>query len=121
MTPPAVLDVIDLRAGYGGLEVLAGVSLRVGRGQFVSVIGPNGAGKSTCLRAIFGLVPARGRVVLDGEDVQSRACGPPPAGGGVRPAGEKRLPRHDREGEPPPGIPRPGPPAAGPGPGRLGV
>src|SRR5579875_2859627 len=106
MTPPAVLDVIDLRAGYGGLEVLAGVSLRVGRGQFVSVIGPNGAGKSTCLRAIFGLVRARG---------------PPPAGGGVRPAGEKRLPCHDREGEPPPGIPRPGPPAAGPGPGRLGV
>jgi ABC-type branched-subunit amino acid transport system ATPase component len=72
MTPPAVLDVIDLRAGYGGLEVLAGVSLRVGRGQFVSVIGPNGAGKSTCLRAIFGLVPARGRVVLDGEDVTNR-------------------------------------------------
>lgn len=55
--------------------VLEGVSLRVEAGQFVSVIGPNGAGKSTCLRAIFGLIPVRGRVQVGGEDVTNLGPG----------------------------------------------
>lgn len=59
----SLLVVDDLRAGYGSLEVLHGVSLRVEPGEVVAVLGPNGAGKSTLLRTISGLVAARtGRV-----------------------------------------------------------
>jgi branched-chain amino acid transport system ATP-binding protein len=72
----ALLEVRDLHAGYGKLEILKGVSLRVEAGQVVSIIGPNGAGKSTVFRTVFGLLPARqGRVLLDGEDITNH----PPA------------------------------------------
>jgi branched-chain amino acid transport system ATP-binding protein len=69
----ALLDVEEVHAGYGKLEILRGVSLRVEAGQVVSIIGPNGAGKSTVFRTLFGLLPARrGRVRFDGEDVTNR-------------------------------------------------
>jgi branched-chain amino acid transport system ATP-binding protein len=72
----ALLEVEDIHAGYGKLEILKGVSLRVESGQVVSIIGPNGAGKSTVFRALFGLLPVRsGRVRFAGEDVTNR----PPA------------------------------------------
>jgi branched-chain amino acid transport system ATP-binding protein len=66
----ALLEVHDLHAGYGRMEILRGVSLRVEHGQIASIIGPNGAGKSTVFKTIFGLLPARqGRVLFAGEDV----------------------------------------------------
>src|SRR5215471_15270412 len=49
-----VLQIDDLRAGYGQMEILHGFTLRVGRGQTLCLIGPNGAGKSTVLHSIFG-------------------------------------------------------------------
>jgi len=70
----ALLEVDDIHAGYGKLEILRGVSLRVESGQVVSIIGPNGAGKSTVFKTLFGLLPVRqGRVRFDGEDVTNRA------------------------------------------------
>jgi branched-chain amino acid transport system ATP-binding protein len=72
----SLLEVRDLHAGYGKLEILKGVSLRVEPRQVVSIIGPNGAGKSTVFKTLFGLLPARqGRVLLDGEDITNQ----PPA------------------------------------------
>ena len=66
----ALLEVNDIRAHYGGIEALKGVSLQVEQGEVVTLIGPNGAGKSTTLRAITGLTPASGgSVVIDGEDI----------------------------------------------------
>jgi ABC-type branched-subunit amino acid transport system ATPase component len=63
-----VLVVRDLHAGYGGEDVLRGVSIELGRGTIVAVIGPNGSGKSTLLKTIYGLVPARrGSIVLFDE------------------------------------------------------
>ena len=68
-----MLEVRDLRAGYGGSEVLHGVSLRLGDGECVVVLGPNGHGKTTFLRAISGLVTlAAGTVELDGELISNR-------------------------------------------------
>jgi branched-chain amino acid transport system ATP-binding protein len=65
-----LLDVVDLRAGYGMSRVLFGVSLRVRRGEVVALLGRNGAGKTTALKAIMGLVPVTaGRVLLEGRDV----------------------------------------------------
>ncbi len=68
MTTP-LLEVIDLHAGYGKAEVLRGLSVAVPSGQVVTVIGPNGAGKSTLLNAVMGLLPARGALRFDGQDI----------------------------------------------------
>jgi branched-chain amino acid transport system ATP-binding protein len=70
----ALLEVRGIHAGYGKMEILHGVTLKVEAGQIVSIIGPNGAGKSTVFKAIFGLLPVRqGRVLFAGEEVTNRA------------------------------------------------
>ncbi len=69
-----LLEVVDMSAGYGGIEVIRGISLTVGRGEIVACIGANGAGKTTTLRAISGIIRAsRGKVVFDGKDITRKA------------------------------------------------
>lgn len=66
----SLLEVSDLDAGYGSLQVLHGVDLRVDSGEYVALVGPNGAGKSTAIKAIVGLATRMGgRVEFDGEDL----------------------------------------------------
>ncbi|MGG5823386.1 ABC transporter ATP-binding protein [Falsiroseomonas sp. HW251] len=68
-----LLQVENLRAGYGPAEVLFGVSLTLDPGEVAALIGRNGAGKSTTLKAIMGLLPARaGRIRLHGRDIANR-------------------------------------------------
>ena len=76
-----LLQVSDLHAGYGRAEVLTGLNLQLSQGQVVTVIGPNGAGKSTTLNALMGVLPSRGRVVFDGQDLRR------PVARGARDAG----------------------------------
>jgi branched-chain amino acid transport system ATP-binding protein len=65
-----MLEVSNLVSGYGKSEVLREISLKVVKGQIVTIIGPNGAGKTTLFRTIFGLLPARkGTVVFENEDL----------------------------------------------------
>ncbi|MEU1277950.1 urea ABC transporter ATP-binding subunit UrtE [Streptomyces sp. NPDC005805] len=65
-----MLEIEDVRAGYGRSTVVHGVSVSVPRDGVAAVLGHNGAGKSTLLRAAAGLlVPGSGTVRLDGEDV----------------------------------------------------
>lgn len=62
-----VLEVNDLRSGYGKLLVLKGVSLRVAEGEVVCLLGANGAGKSTLLKTISGLIkPKAGEILFQG-------------------------------------------------------
>jgi branched-chain amino acid transport system ATP-binding protein len=62
-----------LSAGYGRVQVLWDVDLRVGDNEIVALIGPNGAGKTTLLRALTGMVEVRsGTLVFRGETVQGR-------------------------------------------------
>lgn len=64
-----LLEARDIHVAYGKIEAVAGVALRVARGQIVTVIGPNGAGKSSLLNAIMGLVPCSGGLSLAGADI----------------------------------------------------
>jgi len=72
MTPQ--LEVQNVDAGYGAVQVLWDVSLEVGAGEVVALIGANGAGKSTLLRVISGLLrPERGLVAFQTRDVTGLA------------------------------------------------
>src|SRR5262249_6726488 len=63
-----LLRIVDLHKRFGSLEVLAGISLDVARGEKVSVIGPSGSGKTTLLRCINYLEkPSSGHVFIDGK------------------------------------------------------
>jgi branched-chain amino acid transport system ATP-binding protein len=65
-----LLEMSDIHAGYGKIEILRGISLKVETGRVVSIIGPNGAGKSTMFKALFGLLRVtEGSVRFDGRDV----------------------------------------------------
>jgi branched-chain amino acid transport system ATP-binding protein len=65
-----LLDVESLRAGYGLIEALKGVTLRVEPGEIVALIGANGAGKTTLLMTISGCITARaGQVRFDGQEI----------------------------------------------------
>ncbi len=66
----ALLELRDVRAKYGAIEALKGISLTVEAGEIVTLIGANGAGKTTTLTSISGLhKPSSGSVVFDGKDL----------------------------------------------------
>ncbi|MBI2080538.1 MAG: ABC transporter ATP-binding protein [candidate division NC10 bacterium] len=66
------LKLDDLSIAFGGVAALAGVSLELRRGEIFSLIGPNGAGKTALLNCVNGLyVPQRGRVVFEGQEINS--------------------------------------------------
>ncbi|MGJ9416634.1 ABC transporter ATP-binding protein [Massilia sp. CMS3.1] len=65
-----MLEITNLRAGYGAINVLWDLSLSVAPGKLTTIIGPNGAGKTTLLRAIMGLVPVKqGSITLNGKQL----------------------------------------------------
>jgi branched-chain amino acid transport system ATP-binding protein len=66
----ALLELEDVRAGYGPTSVLHGVSLSVPEGGIVSLLGANGAGKTTTLRAITGGVRWTGDIRFDGRSLR---------------------------------------------------
>ncbi|GAB2580676.1 ABC transporter ATP-binding protein [Ramlibacter solisilvae] len=68
----AHLRARGLSAGYGAFLVLRDLAFEVQPGLTV-ILGPNGAGKTTLLRALAGLIPRRGEVLLDGEDLPEKA------------------------------------------------
>jgi len=65
-----LLELVNVRAGYGAIEVLHGVDLTIHRGEVVALLGPNGAGKSTTLKVIAGLIGINsGDVRIGGHSV----------------------------------------------------
>lgn len=68
-----MLELKDVNAGYGFLQILWGISLQVAQGEFVALVGPNGAGKTTTLRTVAGLItPKSGEVQFKGEPIGRR-------------------------------------------------
>lgn len=71
-----MLEVENLVAGYGQMQVLHGMTFRVQEGQLVSLLGTNGAGKTTTLRTISGLLKTRGgQVRFMGENISRHSAG----------------------------------------------
>ena len=65
-----MLEVADLHAGYGQIEILHGLTFQVLKGQVVTLIGSNGAGKTTTMRALSGMIrPRAGTVRLNGREI----------------------------------------------------
>jgi branched-chain amino acid transport system ATP-binding protein len=64
-----LLAVANLHVSYGKVEAVGGVSLDIPAGQIVTVIGPNGAGKTTLLAALMGLLPAKGGIRYEDDDL----------------------------------------------------
>jgi branched-chain amino acid transport system ATP-binding protein len=64
-----LLEVKDLEAGYGPVQVLRGMSFTVDAGETVVILGANGAGKTTTIRAISGMIVTKGSVIVDGTSV----------------------------------------------------
>ena len=89
-----MLELENIRAGYGGLTALAGVSVTVAEGDFVSIVGPNGAGKTTLFKCISGIVtPTQGRIAFEGRDLLAvRPCDRPHLGIAHVPEGRQVFP-----------------------------
>jgi branched-chain amino acid transport system ATP-binding protein len=68
----ALLEVSELRAGYGAVRVLQGIDFSVEAGEVVVILGANGAGKTTTLRAISGMIDATGEAVFAGRSIIGR-------------------------------------------------
>ncbi|MFG1374259.1 ABC transporter ATP-binding protein [Xanthobacter oligotrophicus] len=65
-----MLEVRGLDVAYGAIKAVRGVDLTATSGQITALIGANGAGKSSLMRAVSGITPpARGAILLDGEDI----------------------------------------------------
>jgi len=69
----AMLDVRELRAGYGQSEVIHGVDFRVDEGEVVVILGANGAGKTTTLRALCQMIDTKGTIELAGENITGKS------------------------------------------------
>ncbi len=69
-----ILEIEDLVAGYGEMDILQGISMTVQEGEITCIIGPNGAGKSTLFKAIFGSIRIkRGRIRFLGQDITRKS------------------------------------------------
>lgn len=69
MSRQSVLKVSDLKVSYGAIDAVKGISFEIFAGEIVSLIGANGAGKTTTLRAVSGLLPSRGEILLNGKSI----------------------------------------------------
>jgi iron complex transport system ATP-binding protein len=65
----AALTLDDVNVSRGGRVIVSGASASLDKGCLVALIGPNGAGKTTLLKAMAGLLPAQGRITLDGVEM----------------------------------------------------
>jgi branched-chain amino acid transport system ATP-binding protein len=67
-----MLEVKDIHTYYGNIEAIKGVSLKIGKGEIITLIGANGAGKTTTLMSICGVKPPRrGQITFEGRPIQN--------------------------------------------------
>jgi len=66
-----MLTLSNVSAGYNGVDVVKNISLKVNRGENLSIVGPNGCGKTTLLRATANLLPFKGKIEMEGKPFSS--------------------------------------------------
>ncbi|MHB1314659.1 MAG: ABC transporter ATP-binding protein [Christensenellales bacterium] len=65
-----MLNLKDVRAGYGNIQIVNGISMEVKEGKIVAIVGANGVGKSTLIKTIVGLLPIMGgQIFFEGEEI----------------------------------------------------
>ena len=65
-----MLEISDLNGGYGVVQVIWGINLKVIQGEITALIGSNGVGKTTLMRTIAGnILPMGGRILYKGKDI----------------------------------------------------
>ncbi|WP_130900954.1 ABC transporter ATP-binding protein [Pseudomonas sp. Sample_11] len=68
-----MLKLDNVHSGYGGTEILRGVSIEVNAGEVVTIVGANGAGKTTTLRSLCGIVtPSQGTIEFEGQRIDGK-------------------------------------------------
>lgn len=89
-----MLELQSLRCGYGMMEAVHGIDLKVEAGRITALLGPNGAGKTSTMMAVVGRVQCLGgRIVLDGEDITTLpAAGRTRRGVAIAPEGRRLFP-----------------------------
>ena len=66
-----MIELQDLHVYYGGIHALKGISMKVNKGEIVTLIGANGSGKTTTLRTISGLEKSKsGNILFEGKDLK---------------------------------------------------
>ena len=65
-----MIELKNLSAGYDGVDIVRNVSLKLGTGNNLCILGPNGSGKTTLLKAMAGIIPSRGDVLIDGKSIR---------------------------------------------------
>lgn len=65
-----ILEAKSLSVSYGANQVIHDIDLEVKAGEILLLMGPNGAGKSTVLKALFGLIPSHGKVLVEGKSLR---------------------------------------------------
>ncbi len=65
-----ILEVRNVSVEFGKRKILENINFKLDRGEFLIIIGPNGAGKSTLLKAILGLIPFKGEILIFGKDIR---------------------------------------------------
>ena len=71
---PKLLEICDLKVGYGEVPVLRGISLHLDAGERIGLFGPNGHGKTTLLQTISGLLkPWEGKINYNGEIINGKS------------------------------------------------
>lgn len=66
-----MLTLQNVTAGYNGIDIINNISLNVKEGENLCIIGPNGCGKTTLIKAIAGIIPYRGEIKIDGNNINN--------------------------------------------------
>ena len=65
-----MIELKNIYAGYNEVDVIHDISLKIEKGKNLCILGPNGCGKTTLLKAMAGIIPSKGEILIDGIDIK---------------------------------------------------